>query len=256
MRWPRASNFFSSSGTLGEDRGGGFLQRAFGHRMQFACSPPRQPSPGIPEEGVRIWVVCVVLLILSGCIIHRVNLPTTQRATAIDPIQATPEYWMDQPAVARISADDFYQLWDACRTEAHSRLFLIDRQDFREGLLTTQPMVSKQAGEFWRSDAVTVHSITESTLATVRRTVRFQLTKTQNGGYIAEPKVLVERFVSSERRLTAIDEYHTAFTGPRPTDDVVTDQSGKLPTDYWYSIGRDLALERDLAAAIQHRIAG
>ncbi len=182
----------------------------------------------------------LMLLILTGCIVHKVNLPTTQRATAIDPIEATPDYWLNQPAVARIPSADFYKLWDACRIEAHNRMFLIDRQDFRDGLLTTQPMISKQAGEFWRTDVVTVHGITASTLATTRRTVRFQVTKDQSGGYIAEPKVLVERFVSSERRLTAIDEYHTAFTGPRPTDDVVNDESGKLPTDYWYAIGRDL----------------
>jgi hypothetical protein len=196
----------------------------------------------------------LALLILSGC--HSSKPPTTQKATAIDPIQATPDYWMRQPAVARIPATDFYKLWYACRTEAHDRLFLIDREDFREGVLTTQPMVSKQFTEIWRTDAVTIHGIAESTLATVRRTVRFQLSKDKNGGYVAEPKVLVERFVSSERRLTAIDEYHQAFTGPRPTDDVYVDPGAKLPTDYWYAIGRDTALERDLAASIQHRLRG
>jgi hypothetical protein len=196
----------------------------------------------------------LALLILSGC--HASHPPTTQKATAIDPIQATPGYWLSQPAVAKIPATDFYKLWYACRTEAHDRLFLIDREDFREGLLTTQPMVSKQFTELWRTDSVTIPGIAESTLATVRRTVRFQLTKDQNGGYIAVPKVLVERFVSSERRLTAIDEYHQAFTGPRPTDDVYVDPGSKLPTDYWYAIGRDTALERDLADAIRRRLRG
>jgi hypothetical protein len=195
----------------------------------------------------------LALLILSGCIIHGSNLPANQRATAVDPVQATPNYWLDQPAVARIPADDFYKLWGACRSEAHDRFFLIDRQDFREGLLTTLPMVSKQAGEFWRRDVVTVYGVTESTLATVRRTVRFQVTKDQSGGFVAEPKVLVERFVSSERRLTAIDEYHTAFSGPRPTGDVVADQTS-APSDYWYAIGRDPALERDLAESIKQRL--
>lgn len=157
-------------------------------------------------------IVMVLLTGAAGCLSGaRSDAPPV---TNIDPQQATPDFWLAKPAVADISDADFYRLWNACRAEAHDRFFLIDRENYREGLLTTQPLISKQAIEFWRRDVVTPSDIANSTLATYRRTVRFELTRQADGTFTAHPKVLVERFASAERRLTAIYEYHTAFSGP------------------------------------------
>ena len=194
-----------------------------------------------------------LLLATPGCILRNPD-PATPRVTNIDPKLATPDYWMDQPAVVHVDADDFDTLWKICRSVVHDRFFVIDREEFRLGLMTTRPLVSKQYWEVWRRDEVTIHDIEASTLATIRRTVHFQITRQPDGNFTVEPKVLVERYASAERRLTAITEYHTAFSSVRAYGSAENDQGIVLPTDYWYATGRDNALERDLAAAIQRRL--
>jgi hypothetical protein len=205
------------------------------------------------QSAARGFAFVLFLLPLTGCIFSTPN-PATPRATAIDPKLADPNYWLDQPAVVHVSASDFDTLWKTCRSVAHDRFFLIDREEFREGLMTTQPLVSKQDWEIWRRDVVTIPGIAASTLATIRRTIRFQITRQPDGYFIVEPKVLVERYASAERRLTAITEYHTAFSITRPYGTLESDEGIILPTDYWYPTGRDNDLERDLAAAIQRRL--
>jgi hypothetical protein len=208
-----------------------------------------------PAKFAACGFASLLCLITSGCILSTPD-PAIPRVTNIDPKLATPDYWLSQPAVAHVDADDFYKLWRTCRSVAHDRFFIIDREEYREGLLTTRPLVSKQYWEVWRRDVVTVHGIEASTLATIRRTILFRITQQPDGTYTVEPKVLVERFTSSERRLTAITEYHTAFSGPRPFGTAENDEGLVLPTDYWYATGRDNALERDLAAAIQRQLRG
>lgn len=204
--------------------------------------------------GPRWIAVCFVLLV-SGCILKTPD-PSVTRVTQVDAKQATPDYWLAQPAVVHVDCDDFFKLWHTCRVVAHNRFFIIDREEYREGLMTTRPLVSKVAMEVWRRDAVTVPDIEVSTLATMRRTIFFQINRRAGGGFSVEPRVLVERFASAERRLTAITEYHTAFGGPRPYGSAENDQGIALPTDYWYATGRDNALERDLAASIQSDLPG
>lgn len=186
------------------------------------------------------------------------DAPTTRRVTQVDARLATPDYWWTQPGVADVSADRFQPLWDACRAEVRRRFFPVDREDYRDGLLSTEPVVSKQLFEPWRADAVTLHDQLESTLATIRRTVRFELARRPDGSFVAVPKVLVERYASAERRLTAITQYHQAFSGPRAFADAADESGNAVVTDavedYWYALRRDDALERDLAAAVARRL--
>ena len=172
----------------------------------------------------------------------------------IDAQQATPDFWWNQPAVVQIQSPDFQKLWDACKGELYVRLFTVDREQYRDGLLTSEPMVSKQFFEPWRNDTASAHDTGESSLATIRRTVHFEVTRRDDGNYEAVPKVLVERFDSAERRLTAITQYHSAFNGPRATVDA-PDQSGQpIASDYWYAVRRDTDLEKMMAESIRHRI--
>ena len=205
------------------------------------------------KRPVRAYLVIVACL--SAC----APLPSKPavRSTKIDPIQATPDYWLNQPAVAFSSNADYYRLIDACKTEIRDRFFTLDREDIRDGSLSTLPMISKQFFEPWRSDVVTVNGIAISSLNTVRRTIRFQIQKDPQRGYVAEPKVLVEQFASVEHRITTITEYHEIFGGIRNVNSSEVDSptgSTLLPSDYWFSIGRDNALEKSLAASIQGRL--
>ena len=176
-------------------------------------------------------------------------------ATEADPETARPAYWLAQPATETVTFGDYDALWEAAQSAARWRGFRIDRQDYRGGVLMTRPLASKQAFEVWRRDVVTIPDIAESTLATVRRTVRFEIDEQDDGTFACVPKVLVERYAQTERRITSVTQYRESFSneagvfGSRERDKGVD-----IPVMYWYAIGRDAALERDLAAAIRGRL--
>src|SRR5438034_1482151 len=133
-------------------------------------------------------------LLLAGCQIHQPpNAPTTRPSLAT----TQPSYWLSLPATSAVEAKDFDQLWNACEDSARHFGFILDRLDRRAGLITTQPLVSKQFFEFWRPDVVTGDDLADSSIATYRRTLRFQLEKLDGGksggGYRASPSILIER---------------------------------------------------------------
>jgi hypothetical protein len=168
--------------------------------------------------------------------------------------QGKTAYWLAKPAVASVTSTDFYKLWHACADTLRFDDFDIDRQDYRLGVLTTYPMVSKQLFEVWRSDAGTFSQTMQSTLQTVRRTVVFDVTSSPDGIYVARPKVLVEQASHQERRITSAAEYNVAFTPIVPEATRTNEQGAVLPTSYWYAIGRDEAMERQLANAVRDRL--
>jgi hypothetical protein len=191
--------------------------------------------------------VMTTALLLAGC------APKPQGSSRdLGPESAEPRYWLNQPPVALVVHDDFNQLWNACRAATRARSFTVDRSDLRAGLLTSFPQVSKQFFEFWRNDAGTLPAVLESSLATVRRTVRFEVRRREDGEYEAVPKVLVERYSQSERRVTSVARYAEIFTienveGSRTRDKLGAD----LPEAYWYAVGRDTALELQIANDIR-----
>jgi hypothetical protein len=211
-------------------------------------------SSRLPSRLRAFAVALIPIVLAAGCITHPANPAATQPVTRVDPKQATMNYWLSQDAVVSVNDKDFNRLWYACRQEVHDRFFQIDREDFRRGEMSTLPMVSKGFWEVWRSDVVTPYDLSQSSLATLRRSVWFEIRQQPDGTYAAQPKVLVERYASDERRLTLIAEYQTAFSSPRVVGNSATDEGLIQPTDYWYSIGRDHDLERNLAEAITRRL--
>ena len=71
------------------------------------------------------------------------------------------------------------------------------------------------------------------------------------------PRFWLERVASAER---TPDGYyrisHRVQRAPPVRQRPETDQGLGYPTDYWYAIGRDNDLEKDLAAAIERRLHG
>ena len=153
-----------------------------------------------------------------------------------------------------ITSRDFDRLWHACADVARDRQFVIDRQDFRGGVLTTEPLVSAQFFEPWRRDAITADAVAESSLATIRRTIRFAFKSADNGTFSVVPQVVVERYSSAERRITNAMLYRSAFKRTTATGTRESDRGVQLPARYWYRIGNDAALERDLAEAVRRRL--
>ena len=96
----------------------------------------RASSPATRED---VLLLLLVLVLTTGCITGRQNPAATQPATAIDPKTAQTAYWMAKPAIAEVSSSNFDRLWAAAQDSIRDHSFLIDRTDYREGILTTQP---------------------------------------------------------------------------------------------------------------------
>ena len=118
-------------------------------------SGPMRTLPGMKGVATGLFMVMIV-----GC--AKQPPPTTKPSLAT----TQPSYWLEQPAAASITAKDFDHLWLAAEDAARSRGFVIDRQDYRSGLLTTLPLTSKQWFEFWRNDAQTLNDVSDASLAT------------------------------------------------------------------------------------------
>jgi len=181
---------------------------------------------------------------------------TARPATDKPAEQATAEYWLRQPAHASVASLDFPRLWDASAQVLRRDLFIIDRADDRQGVMVTRPMVSKQIFEPWRSDAGTFDEALQSTLQTVRRIVRIEVQRSDGGLYTATPKVLVERLSLIGQRVTSVAESHNVFSPIGPESTYQTTAGTTVPVRYWYAIGRDQAMERQLANAIEDKLHG
>lgn len=201
----------------------------------------------------KLLVTASMMFLLTGCMLRPVN-PNAPIATDIDPKSALNDFWFKKPAVVSVEATHIEPLWNAAIDAAKERSFIIDRRDFREGWLSTQPLVSKQPFEFWRGDVVNPVAELQCTLSTMRRTVRFHFTRTADGKYICEPKVVVERYAMPERRITAVDQYLEAFTTLHAAEDATTEEGQAIRVEYWYADGRDYDLERVLAESIRNKL--
>jgi hypothetical protein len=193
-------------------------------------------------------IVVLTLCLFTGC----ASRPQ-QRAAELPPESAQASYWLEQPPAATVSHDDFNRLWNASRRAIVSRSFTVDRVDLRSGVMTTFPQISKQFFEVWRNDVGTLPAALESSLSTVRRSVRIDIRRRDDGTYEAVPKVVVEKYAQSERRITSVARYAEIFAldplqqGSRERDKFGTD----IPLAYWYALGRDTKLEEQIAADVK-----
>jgi hypothetical protein len=196
--------------------------------------------------------LAALVAVAAGCS-HVEQSPSITETTKETATQA---YWLDQPASATVTHDDYDQLWEACADTARWRGFRVDRTDYRAGLLTTWPLASKQAFELWKKDVVTMSDLTETTLASTRRIIHFEIKRLDDGTFECAPKVLVERYSSSERRITSVTQYRESFAIVTEQGSRARDKGIDLPFTYWYTTDRDDALEKVLADGIRARLRG
>ncbi len=181
--------------------------------------------------------------------------PTTPTTNPAALLTTQPYYWTTQPSVVDVVYPDFYKLWNACADVARQDGYTIDRRDYREGLLTTDPLVSQQFFEVWRHDTGSAAGVADNSLDTYRRTVRFQIEK-ESGQYRMTPCVIVERHTQAEQPITS-DVYlgSSMIAAKHPMQGTrETDRGVYLPSAYWYATGRDYAFERDLATQVRHKL--
>lgn len=199
-------------------------------------------------------------LLLAGCIGEPQHPATTQPVTVLSNLATTqPSYWYDEPPTATITSADFQKLWNACEAVAKDRFFDIERTDYRSGILTTAPLVSAQWFEPWRRDTKGFYQTEESSIATIRRSIRFEFTRLPEGGWEVTPKVIVEREALAEQRITDLTRFRTIYTpqvqnrhtarGSAESDLGIT-----LPERYWFPLRRDPLYEQSIAQAVQKRL--
>lgn len=206
-----------------------------------------------PRSARDNWrLTTVVLLLAAGCIAHPQNPAATQPATAVDPATTQPSYWYSQGGLV-VRSDNFEKLFTACEEVAREFFFKIDRIDYRSGVLTTKPMISAQWFEPWRRDVRTIADRNESSIATIRRTIRFEFSREGDKAWAMTPKVLVERQVLAGRRITSVALYRRAFS-TAGSGSIESDQGVLLPQRYWYPVRRDIELEHALARAVQKKL--
>ena len=95
----------------------------------------------------------------------------------------------------------------------------------------------------------------QNSLQTIRRTVRFRFDKSP-GGYTVTPKVLVERFSQPTKRITSAAQYRSTFAYETPDSSVERETGVRDTGEYWYAIGRDEAMESQLAERIKDKLQG
>lgn len=168
--------------------------------------------------------------------------PTTQDATT-------------QPSNVTVTANDFDKLWTAADLAARDLLFMPGRQDRRAGIYQTEPTLSGQFFEPWREDAITASARSQSSLASIRRTITVKIDKQPDGTFVARPSVLVERYALAERRITTSAGYRTVFRDRNTSfGSIETDNGLILPPSYWYSVGNDPVLEQYVANAMERQL--
>ena len=203
--------------------------------------------------GMTTAPLLLALLALAAGCSHVEQSPSITETTKET---ATKSYWIDQPATDTVAHDDYDELWEAAADTARWRGFRVDRTDYRGGLLTTWPLASKQIFEPWKRDVLTMPDLAESTLASMRRIIRFEIARLDDGTFQCTPKVLVERYSSSERRITSVTQYRESFSIETEQGSKERDKGYDLPFTYWYTTGRDEALEKVLADGIRSRLRG
>jgi hypothetical protein len=202
----------------------------------------------------KTWILGSALLLAIGMAVGCEHVAESPSITQTDQKLAEPAHWLAQPATASATHDNYEELWQACIEAARYRGFQPALLDYREGILTTDPVVSKQIFEPWRRDVVTLRDQVESTLATMRRIVRFEITRESENQFRCVPKVLVDHYAATERRITAIERYREAFSIETAQGSKERDRGIDIPVEYWYTVGRDAAMEKQLAEAVQARV--
>ena len=197
----------------------------------------------------------VLVSTLPGCITGKQDPAATQPATAADPKSNQWDYWFNKPAVTEASSPDFDKLWNACRSALVADGFLIDRTDYRDGVITTLPLPSKQFYEVWKTDVVTVHDLAQSSLGTMRRTVRIDIRRGDDGKFHAAPKVVVDRFSLLAKRITSVAQYRMVFAITTNDVRLSTEEEGpNVVAQYWYPVARDYNLEKDIVSSAKSRL--
>ena len=153
---------------------------------------------------------------------------------------------VDNPLTFKCDPD---RLWRQSQTELKVRGFDLDNVDRRAGVIETEPRTSSQWYEFWARDVVTWQGRAESSLHTLRRSVRLEMRADPDSSCRLSCRALVDREVIAPGVVSGSARANSIFAGA----------AGRMPTlkplgdqqiSQWVSLGRDNALEQDILQSI------
>ncbi len=152
------------------------------------------------------------------------------------------EYGPVQADVITSEETDFEAMWDTVLRVLQRYDFRPDRQDRREGVITTLPITSRQWFEFWRDDAIGLYQMTEASLHTIQRQAVIKIRRRpEPGRYRVIVRVDVFRYSVPERQVTTPSGALAMFDAKMPSEQ--GDLPGRGEAAHWVRVGRDPEME-------------
>ncbi|MCD4823622.1 MAG: hypothetical protein K8S55_03375 [Phycisphaerae bacterium] len=105
--------------------------------------------------GAIIFLTLILGLLPAGCIPQHTK-----------PLERPPETEEER---------NFESVWQACRTTLRKYGFPLDRQDRRDGVITTTAASGGHLFEVWRKDSATIFNYRENTIQHIYRAARVQI---------------------------------------------------------------------------------
>lgn len=162
----------------------------------------------------------------------------------------------DAPTVARVEAetpDSYSSLYESAADTLRENFFRLDRQDRREGVLTTHPETSASWFELWRPQPELGYYWLEANMSTIQRqaTVRLLAQPTQPGAYDVDVEVQRLRYSLRERQIDNAAAALRLYSQDAPTTEGRTERP--RDTGHWIPLGRDAFAEQRLLSTIISR---
>ncbi|HDY64781.1 MAG TPA: outer membrane protein assembly factor BamC [Phycisphaerae bacterium] len=197
----------------------------------------------------------VRLIIFSTLILGSLGGGCTPRYTK--PLQREP---------ATQEERNFQRLWESARTVLKKYSFPLDRQDRRDGIITTEAVAGGHLFEFWRKDAATVFSYKENTVQTIMRAARVTIHRLEDSKdeFDFKVEVLMARTNRPQPQLTSSSQtmrMPTSRLGRLKFDDLRYERqaagegNADRRRDLIVPLGRDSDLESYIADDIRNAAA-
>ncbi|MCC7408936.1 MAG: hypothetical protein IT442_12760 [Phycisphaeraceae bacterium] len=160
-----------------------------------------------------------------------------------------------------IDAREYSRLFEASVLELRDLGFVVDREDYRFGQITTRPLTSPTIFEFWKPVNSTMGQAAQSTANLQRRTVQVFLeparpegaqAPTAEGGelhagpYQLRVEVMIERLQRPDAFVSGASDRPLGSLTAHPQE---WERRG-IADRYWLAVGRDERLERRLIERI------
>ncbi len=138
--------------------------------------------------------------------------------------------------------NEFDDLWETILRVLRRVSLQPDRQDRREGVITTLPITTQQWFEFWRHDAMGPYQFLESSMHTIQRQATIRIHRGEANRYRVSVRIDVFRFSTPERQVTTPSGAYGMYSEKRPTEaGEMAKQAGSAA--HWVLLGRDPRME-------------